>query len=381
MRTSFSMIILACLLTVASTAACREVAAPHSPAPNPDSPGIVASLLSGQCITYSPSTCTTTFTANPANYYCAHPVDFGSCDMNNIPVTPNIQTQQPITVDFSEPVYQLIVRLTGSYNCWGTVGDVTAYDRGGRMVEQRTFTPVDLEAWCPYGSYAVLAWDTLRYAGGLVRLVITPPQPWIWDPIDYADYPFFAQALYTYFFYEELPPNVFSCLTGDELLDQQAMRAMLDSAWRTSNANATASNRRESGGYVFEDSLGNLVFRLFRDPATDLPCRAFTTPTGTLPGTPVSHGHTHPFTNSEVLPSNCYVVFGGPPPPGKVYQYDTKKYGGPSLADINRDNWITRYIIDKDNIYVVPIGTTAANSLTKVKSYPRVDPATGCTRV
>jgi hypothetical protein len=37
------------------------------------------------------------------------------------------------------------------------------------------------------------------------------------------------------------------------------------------------------------------------------------------------------------------------------------------------------YILDKDNIYFFPVGTTKANWKTKVKKYPRIDP-TGCVR-
>lgn len=48
---------------------------------------------------------------------------------------------------------------------------------------------------------------------------------------------------------------------------------------------------------------------------------------------------------------------------------------------LGSDEAIPHYILDKVNIYVVPLGTDTLNALSKVKRYPRVDPVTGCRRL
>ena len=129
------------------------------------------------------------------------------------------------------------------------------------------------------------------------------------------------------------------------------------------------------GGYVFRDSSGNLVYRTYF-AAGDTPCQANVTPTGTLPGSFVAGFHTHPFRHLEETTGVCSVA-----QPGVKRFYDAKTHGGPSGPDFERGNsdQLPMYILDKDNIYFFPVGTTKVNWKTKVKKYPRIDP-TGCVR-
>lgn len=59
-------------------------------------------------------------------------------------------------------------------------------------------------------------------------------------------------------------------------------------------------------------------------------------------------------------------------------------YGGASKPDIEglRSDGLPFYIVDKRNIYVYPAtGLTLVNARSVVRTYRRVDPATGCTRL
>ncbi len=174
------------------------------------------------------------------------------------------EQHDPITVTFSKPVYQLIVTHGGAFQCSGTYGSVTRYNTQGRQVEQSDFTlyyPED----CGADNVTCCAVDTLHFPGGIAQLLITPPQPWSWvacDPPDWCQEGHTYTGL-AYSFYEQRPPTADSCLTGDELLDQLAMRDMLKAAWDSSNADDIPANRRERRatcsktrpGTLFTDSI------------------------------------------------------------------------------------------------------------------------------
>jgi len=59
------------------------------------------------------------------------------------------------------------------------------------------------------------------------------------------------------------------------------------------------------------------------------------------------------------------------------------RFGGPSKGDILNvaQEGIPGYIVDRINLYVIPVGTDTLNARSMVKSYPRVDPVSGCTRL
>jgi len=288
------------------------------------------------------------------------------------------EQHDPITVTFSKPVYQLIVTHGGAFQCSGTYGSVTRYNTQGRQVEQSDFTlyyPED----CGADNVTCCAVDTLHFPGGIAQLLITPPQPWSWvacDPPDWCQEGHTYTGL-AYSFYEQRPPTADSCLTGDELLDQLAMRDMLKAAWDSSNADDIPANRRETPGYLFEDSTGNLVHRLYQHPATDTPCESSVPPLSALPDIPLANGHTHPFAPRDTLfPPICGFT--------TPQIYDTVTYGGASKPDIEglRSDGLPFYIVDKRNIYVYPAtGLTLVNARSVVRTYRRVDPATGCTRL
>ena len=70
-----------------------------------------------------------------------------------------------------------------------------------------------------------------------------------------------------------------------------------------------------------------------------------------------------------------------PAVPNERKFYDAATLGGPSAKDFERgtEDQLPMYIMDKENIYYFPVGTTITNWKTRVKKYPRTDP-TGCTR-
>jgi hypothetical protein len=56
------------------------------------------------------------------------------------------------------------------------------------------------------------------------------------------------------------------------------------------------------------------------------------------------------------------------------------RYGGPSEEDIVAllDWGIPGYIIDGENVYAIPVGTTTETARLIVKRYPRTDKASAC---
>ncbi len=335
---------------------------------------------------YPDSHCTVTFTAVPTNYHCA--IDGCIYDYSQ---PPGMAQHDPITVTFSKPVYRLIVYDGGAFSCSGTYGTVTAYSRtysgyfqfGGRQVEQRDFIIND-PSDCGYDGVTGLGVDTLRFPGGIAKLVLDPPEPWEFlVPTGDATPPDTGHVTveYYYHFYERRAPTA-PCVTGDELLDQQAMRDMLSAALDSSNLTDAQINRRETRGWLFEDSTGNLVYGVYPertpnpiDGKMDTPCSSIGIPPTPEPGVRVARGHSHSFAPPDtILPPVC----GYTEPSG-----DDMRFGGPSKGDILNvaQEGIPGYIVDRINLYVIPVGTDTLNARSMVKSYPRVDPVSGCTRL
>jgi hypothetical protein len=323
-----------------------------------------------------------TYIATPHAYYCARP----TC---GDPIFDSIapQVTAPITFAFSKPIYQIVVGVGGAWLCSGDYGSITVHNRKNTAVEQRAIS-ISYPEDCGSDNITGSGMDSLQFPGGITSLVITPPQPWSWTAVVDTQGRLdtgYVTAAYAFSFYDQRPPTAASCLTGDELLDQQAMRDLLAVIWSGSKPDSLPARRRELRGFLFEqDSTGNLVSGTYPDTTInppldtlmDTPCQSVGVPSGPLLGIPVAGGHSHPFAPGASLPIQACGL-----QPGYVYNYDVKKYGGPSKADILRiADWvIPQYIIDSVNIYVAPLGTDTLNALTKVKKYPRVDP-TGCTR-
>lgn len=173
-------------------------------------------------------------------------------------------------------------------------------------------------------------------------------------------------------------------LSGDSLLDSKAMRDLLTMAWDSSNAfDPNKLSRRERGGYLFRDASGKLAFaKTFS--VNDMPCSSPNLlPPDVPPASVVAEVHTHPFSGDTLGTGRGEETTGicSPAIPGTKKFYDAATYGGPSRGDLDRgtnDN-LPMYIMDKDNIYSFPPGTTTSNWKTQVKKYPRTDPR-GCTR-
>lgn len=355
-------------LAIVLVAACRDPVLPRQAITPQDSAAarahahqllgaLVTASDTGQChLTGVPPTgpCSVTVSASPADFF-------------------SIDQQTNITSTFSAPVYRLIVQMGGDFLCSGAYGSVTAYNRHGVQVEQRGFTLQD-PSDCGSDNVTCCAIDTIEYPGGISFVVIDPPQPETWQVEGGEGV---ANSQYEYYFYPRRPATVDSCLTGDELLDQQAMRDFLKAAWDSSHTNDIPANRRETPGYLFEDSTGGLIYRLYQHPETDTPCGSSVPALSALPDIPLANGHTHPFAPRDtIFPPLC--GFNTP------QFYDTVTYGGASNFDIDglKDDGLPFYIVDKHNIYVYPAtGLTLLNAHSKVTTYPRVDPVTGCTRL
>ncbi len=364
-------LIRVCTVVVVA-AGCADPLPPNAMAP--DSAAIralnvkrvAAATSDGRC-TLPGGTCGVTFTATPANYYCA-------TNCINGPAQTSL-----ITVVFSKPIYQLIVIGSGGFFCSGDYGGVTVHNAHGDVVEQRGFTLTSQDD-CGWDNVSCCLGDTLQFPGGITSREITPPQPWTGDvcyppPSDTCN-PGYVSIWYSYSFYEKRPPTVSDCLTGDELLDQQAMRDLLRTAWDSSHASDVPASRRETNGYLFEDSTGALNFSLYQYP-TDTPCNSSLPALSNVPGIPLAPGHTHPFAPRDTLfPPLCGFT--------TPRVYDTVTYGGASDLDITAmgGDMLPFYILDKNNIYAYPaIGVTLVNAHSMVRTYPRVDPSTGCTRL
>jgi hypothetical protein len=176
-----------------------------------------------------------------------------------------------------------------------------------------------------------------------------------------------------------------ACPTGIALLDAPPVRALMRLAWDSSNADdPDKMKRRERTGVIF-DSAGQLVARPYFNDAKDLPCISTASPVGTLPGTPIAVFHTHPWSHGEETIGICAARPTGLNANATV-RYDAKSFGGPSEGDFERlvndrfynDSIQTMVVLDKDNIYTVPAGTTKNNWKNNVKKYPRRP--SGCTR-
>ena len=358
-------ILAACVMSAVAIG-CRDSTLPHAAVSVSDSASIRSAnaqlqtlnepidrqcSVSGQPPT---GTCSVTYTATPANYFC----DGDGCVL----LPPQ---QDPITGTFSKPVYRLIVQMNGQFYCSGNYGTVAMFNRAGTQVEELTFTLSD-PADCGEDNITCCAMDTIQFSGGIGHTFITPPQPG-------GD----IVVGYTFWFDSTRAPTVDSCLTGDELLDQQAMREFLGAAWDSSHTTEPPGSRRETPGYLFEDSTGSLLYRLYQSPATDTPCSSSLPLLSSLPDVPLASGHTHPFAPLDtLLPPLCGLR--------TPRVYDTVTYGGASDLDITAltSDSLPFYILDKNNIYAYPaLGVTLLNAKSMVRTYPRVDPVTGCGRL
>jgi hypothetical protein len=165
--------------------------------------------------------------------------------------------------------------------------------------------------------------------------------------------------------------SVLTCLTGDSLLDTPVMRDLLRILWSHSHADDRPAQRRERGAILF-DSAGVLFYRVDLDNPADTPCRSAVRVQ--LGSTPVAAVFTHPFRPGDLLPANC--GYGRP----ESRRYTVDRYGGPSEEDIVAllDWQIPGYIMDGQNVYFIPLGTTTETARSIVRRYPRLDRAIGC---
>lgn len=96
---------------------------------------------------------------------------------------------------------------------------------------------------------------------------------------------------------DEDPP----CETGNPMLDSPEVQRGMDQLWEASDADAPMADRRERGGWILKNSLGEYSFRAFPSEWTIGAC-GINAPAYTVPpaGT-VAWVHTHPYHTGEPL--------------------------------------------------------------------------------
>lgn len=146
------------------------------------------------------------------------------------------------------------------------------------------------------------------------------------------------------------------CPTGDSLVDNPAVRAGLEDAWRLSGADSAGlspSNRREHGGYGFGDPIHDPLhvgtYQMSRSNPADGPCTSANVPGSYGSLVPLLSFHAHPFGIGDQLPSNCIDNFQA----GDVAFY-AHGYGGLSGADWLRsfEDQLPVLAIDRDSVYI-----------------------------
>lgn len=160
-----------------------------------------------------------------------------------------------------------------------------------------------------------------------------------------------------------------SCPTGNPILDEPVLRAMLDSLWRKGN-NPDPNKRRELKGFYF-DEAGLRTGLILKDTANATPCHTEAVPTSadTIPaGWPIAAAHPHYFTPGDTLPLACGSGLAGQP-----YQ---SQYGGPSLRDwwsAKENRWLL-IIIEPDSIKIADASQVTFKQLVNKYGQPMFYP-------
>lgn len=140
------------------------------------------------------------------------------------------------------------------------------------------------------------------------------------------------------------------CEVGDPVLDSDAVRqGLLDALAQSGAFDRPPADRREVGGYVYQQADGAFDVRPRTPPDPDAtPCRNAPGGPQLRPGeTVVGAWHTHPFAAGDTLPSHCN------PGSSATYAYDNLLGGGGSAADWEfADQFdIPMYIIDNKEVF------------------------------
>lgn len=335
-------------------------------------------FFGGPCyLTSTEDTCPLVdFTASPANIHCsAMGCWLGGTQMN------------PITVTFSRPVYSLEVRGFGAFYCPGTLGGVRAFNAIGHEVEH-VIPQIAFLDDCGADQVTGIIHSALQFPGGIKSLLIDPPGP--------AEFPVSGATGYitsnpAYFLVETRPPTATSCLTGDELLDQQVVREFLDTLWTLSGGNGLPTQRIERGGYLFEDDAGLLYFKISEIAIGDTACETWNLPAPPPAGhVTVVSVHIHPFHHRESI-AVCH------PGDNRTFEYEGRRrlgfssardQAGNEIGDLGRlandainfgPGFRGAFIMDRERIAFAPVGATRVTIDAVGKSWYRVSPGSGCT--
>jgi len=162
--------------------------------------------------------------------------------------------------------------------------------------------------------------------------------------------------------------DVFSCLTGDPLLDDPIIRQGLRDAWAGSSPNGPNTGRKERGGGLICPNTGLCTPDLAPIGPQDDACHFYPADAPNAQQWTVLW-HTHPFNPldpNDPLPNNYAYCApknpGDPPiPAGKI----RLSQPGPSQADLAASDWVPRIVVDKQAAYLIP-----ANSAVPT-AYPR----------
>jgi hypothetical protein len=223
--------------------------------------------------------------------------------------------------------------------------------------------------------------------GGVSKLVIQPPSPWsFYSQTDN----FNTLARYLFDLVERRPSTATSCLTGDDLLDQQVMRNGLDSLWKLAGGDSVVSLKKERGGVLYEDSTGVVGFSITPPDINGTACQTTNSATN-IPdhSTFLASVHIHPFYDGQDT-QVCH-----PGQAAGVSFYDGQHHYGISLKKVDSSNGIISgdvygienmtgipglvgmYIMDRDQISFGPVGTTNKNLVQKGNAKKRVQ-LSGC---
>ena len=289
----------------------------------------------------------------------------------------------PTHIVFSHPVYEVDVYSGGTYLCGPSDKGHAQYYSGGRVVETGALALTDSITECEtpdrFGGLDSLAQNVAyhsTYKGHIDSIVISRPQPDSvvinWAPYNTdttgrgeAD----MSANYSVFLFEHRPATA-TCLTGNDVLDQQVVRDLFRSLWDSSRTSLPSLQRTERGGWIYENpTSGDLVTTVTPSyTLTDGPCSSYYEPPESGGYIPIAHVHTHPFLLYEAV--TCPSMNGSP---GGSGWWNPLVTGAPSDSDIANivANNVQEFILDSTEVYVVPTTVNVNNSLTVTQKKDR----------
>jgi hypothetical protein len=258
-------------------------------------------------------------------------------------------------VTFPTPIYHVVVDGSGAMSCSGsTFGSVKAVTTHGDTVPV-SFVNYNPDT-CGDDDVGCCIRATVPTDSAIASLVIFEAQPADWTlPPPYNIPGHNTMTYYINFDHWRRCPPVIDTL-HDAYINDPKLRAGMTEAWANSSPDTSSANRRERGGFLYRDPIGDTTFYVLTPSALDTPCTSDIQPTIPPPiSWAVAEFHTHPFQNGETIPKVAGCDTSSAPSTAK---YDAVSHGGPSFVPPNEGDWprsiddgLPMYIMDKLNIY------------------------------